>query len=251
MASTDPYAIQIKNATIETTDGFKIWKGISLDIQRGYIHGIIGESGSGKSTLGFSLFGMLPKGCQLFYERFSVLGNDVRSKNLGTKLFLVPQNPNSAFHPFRTIRAQIQDFFKLSGFESISYESLFLIWDQLSIPRNHWKTYARTLSGGEKQRILLSLAFLRTPEILVLDEPTTGLDAFSEKIVLETVRNLAKMGMTVVFITHELRIVESLASQVTIMKQGEVVETISVLNQNLEPKTEYGKQLKEASLLFQ
>ncbi|MCW7492260.1 ATP-binding cassette domain-containing protein [Leptospira sp. 2 VSF19] len=251
MGSIDPNVIQIKNATIGTKDGQKIWKGISLQIQRGIVHGIIGESGSGKSTLGFSLFGMVPKGCTLSYEKFLVLGEDVLSKRLGTKLFMVPQNPNSAFHPFRTIRAQIQDFFKLSGLKNISYDSLFLIWDELSIPRTHWKTYARTLSGGEKQRILLSLAFLRTPEILVLDEPTTGLDAFSEKIVLETVQNLAKMGMTIVFITHELRIVESLASQVTIMKQGEVLETISVLNQNLEPKTEYGKQLKEASLLFQ
>lgn len=250
MASTDSSAVQIKNATIETKGGQKIWKGISLEIQKGIVHGIIGESGSGKSTLGFSLFGMVPTGCHLSYTTFTVLGEDVMGKNLGSKLFLVPQNPNGAFHPFRTIEAQTKDFFKLSGLDSVSFASLFLIWDQLSIPRSHWKQYARTLSGGEKQRILLSFAFLRTPEILILDEPTTGLDAFSEKIVLETVQNLAKTGMSVVFITHELRIVESLASQVTIMKEGEVVETIPVLNHNLEPKTEYGKQLKEASLLF-
>ncbi|TGL37475.1 ATP-binding cassette domain-containing protein [Leptospira perdikensis] len=251
MASIDLNVVQIKNATIETRDGQKIWKGISLEIPKGFIYGIIGESGSGKSTLGFSLFGMVPTGCRLSYTTFTVLGEDVLSKSLGSKLFMVPQNPNGAFHPFRTIEAQTKDFFKLSGLNTGSYESLFLIWDQLSIPRNHWKKYARTLSGGEKQRILLSLAFLRNPEILVLDEPTTGLDSFSEKIVLETVQNLAKMGMSVVFITHELRIVESLASQVTIMKEGEVIETIPVLNHNLEPKTEYGKQLKEASLLFQ
>lgn len=251
MASTEQTVVQIKNATIVTNGGQKIWNGISLEMQRGVVHGIIGESGSGKSTLGFSLFGMVPKGCHLSYSTFTVLGEDVLTKRLGPKLFMVPQNPNGAFHPFRTIKSQIHDFFKLSGLDNISYESLFLIWDRLSIPRNHWTEYARTLSGGEKQRILLSLAFLRTPEILVLDEPTTGLDAFSEKIVLETVQNLAKMGMSVVFITHELRIVESLASQVTIMKQGEVIETIPVLNHNLEPKTEYGKQLKEASLLFQ
>lgn len=251
MDSTEFPAVQIKNATITTKDGKKIWYGISLEIPKGIVYGVIGESGSGKSTLGFSLFGMVPDGCQLTYQTFSVLGEDVSHLNLGSKLFMVPQNPNWAFHPFRTIEAQIKDFFKLSKLTAIHFESLFQIWDRLSIPRNHWKKYAKTLSGGEKQRILLSLAFLRNPEILVLDEPTTGLDAFSEKIVLETVQNLAKMGMTVVFITHELRIVESLTSQVTIMKQGEVVETIPVFNHNLEPKTEYGKQLKEASLLFQ
>ncbi|TGL90590.1 ABC transporter ATP-binding protein [Leptospira congkakensis] len=251
MGSTDLPVVQIKNATIETKDGQKIWKGISLEIPRGIIYGIIGESGSGKSTLGFSLFGMVPQGCRLQYDSFIVLGEDVLSTSFHSKLFMVPQNPNSAFHPFRRMDSQIKDFFKLSGLSSFPYESLLSIWDKLSIPRNHWKAYARSLSGGEKQRILLSLAFLRSPEILILDEPTTGLDAFSEKIVLETIQNLAKMGMSVVFITHELRIVESLASQVTIMKQGEVIETISVLNQNLEPKTEYGKQLKEASLLFQ
>ncbi|MCW7470657.1 ATP-binding cassette domain-containing protein [Leptospira kanakyensis] len=250
MASTEFPVVQIKNATIETKGGQRIWKGISLEIPKGIIYGIIGESGSGKSTLGFSLFGMIPQGCRLRYDLFTVLGEDVLSNSFRSQVFMVPQNPNSAFHPFRTIEAQIKDFFKLSGLNKVPYESILSTWDQLSIPRTHWKQYARTLSGGEKQRILLSLAFLRTPAILILDEPTTGLDAFSEKIVLETIQNLAKMGVSVVFITHELRIIESLASQVTIMKEGEVIETISVLNQNLEPKTEYGKQLKEASLLF-
>lgn len=207
MGSTEFSAVQIKNATIETKNGQKIWNGISLEIPKGIVYGVIGESGSGKSTLGFSLFGMVPDGCQLSYQTFSVLGEDVRTVNFGSNLFMVPQNPNWAFHPFRSIEAQIRDFFKLSKLNAVHFESLFQIWDRLSIPRSHWKKYAKTLSGGEKQRILLSLAFLRKPEILVLDEPTTGLDAFSEKIVLETVRNLAKMGMTVVFITHELRIV--------------------------------------------
>ncbi|TGK48209.1 ATP-binding cassette domain-containing protein [Leptospira bouyouniensis] len=253
MGLIDSPIIQIQNATLKSKEGHFIWKSIGLNIQTGTIHGIIGESGSGKSTLALALFSILPEGYQLTYDTFSVLGESVFSDHFHEKpnLFLVPQNPNLAFHPYRTIESQITDFLKLSKLSHITVETVLSYFDQLAISRTHWKQYAKNLSGGEKQRILLVLAFLRHPKILVLDEPTTGLDAFSEKIVLETVEKLAKSGMTVVFITHELRIVASLASQVTIMKEGEVVESLPISNQQLEPNSEYGKQLKEASVLFQ
>lgn len=252
MALTEVPLIQIQNATLQTVNGHFIWKKINLEIKKGTIHGIIGESGSGKSTIAMACFGILPEGSKLDYDVFSILGEDVLSNvfKAKEKLFLVPQNPNLAFHPYRTIESQILDFVRLSGLGKISMDQIFSYFDKLSIPKGHWKQFARNLSGGEKQRILLTLAFLRHPEILILDEPTTGLDAFSEKIVLETVLNLAKSGMTVVFITHELRIVASLASQVTIMKEGEVVESLPISNQQLEPNSEYGKQLMEASILF-
>lgn len=252
MGLTKDVAIQIQNANLKTKEGHFIWKSISIEIKKGTIHGIIGESGSGKSTFAMASFGILPHEAKMSYDQFSVLGEDVFSPNFKAKeqLFLVPQNPNLAFHPYRTIASQIRDFISLSGIHLPSEDLIFSYFDQLMIPRGHWNQYARNLSGGEKQRILLILAFLRHPEILILDEPTTGLDAFSEKIVLETVLNLAKSGMTVVFITHELRIVASLATQVTIMKEGEVVESLPIRNQQLEPNSEYGKQLKEASILF-
>ncbi|WP_244245410.1 ATP-binding cassette domain-containing protein [Leptospira kemamanensis] len=249
---TKDVAIQIQNANLKTKEGHFIWKSISIEIKKGTIHGIIGESGSGKSTFAMASFGMIPDEAKISYDQFSVLGEEVFSTNFKSKkkLFLVPQNPNLAFHPYRTIKSQFRDFISLSGIYLTSEELIFSYFDRLMIPRGHWNQYARNLSGGEKQRILLILAFLRHPEILILDEPTTGLDAFSEKIVLETVLNLAKSGMTVVFITHELRIVASLATQVTIMKEGEVVESLPIRNQQLEPNSEYGKQLKEASILF-
>ncbi|XDD44169.1 ATP-binding cassette domain-containing protein [Leptospira sp. WS60.C2] len=252
MDSIDSNLIQIQNASLVTKEGHSIWKSIGITVKEGNIHGIIGESGSGKSTLAMALFSILPEGSKLTYDRFQVLGEDVHSKEYHQKknLFLVPQNPNLAFHPYRTIESQVTDFIQLSKLQHITSQTIFSYLDALLIPRSHWKQFARNLSGGEKQRILLALAFLRHPKILILDEPTTGLDAFSEKIVLETVQNLAKSGMTVVFITHELRIVTSLASYVTIMKEGEVVESLPIQNHQLEPNSEYGKQLKEASLLF-
>ncbi|ABZ94080.1 ATP-binding protein of an ABC transporter complex [Leptospira biflexa serovar Patoc strain 'Patoc 1 (Ames)'] len=252
MDSIDRPIIQIQNATLQTREGHFIWKSIGLQVKKGSIHGVIGESGSGKSTLAMALFSIIPEGARLTYDQFLVLGDDVFSKNVPNQknVFLVPQNPNLAFHPYRTIESQIKDFLRLSSLSHITLETVFSYFDQLKIPRGHWKQFAKNLSGGEKQRILLTLAFLRHPKILILDEPTTGLDAFSEKIVLETVQKLAKSGMTVVFITHELRIVASLASEVTIMKEGEVVESLPIRNHQLEPISGYGKQLKEASLLF-
>ncbi|MDF3820558.1 ATP-binding cassette domain-containing protein [Leptospira sp. 96542] len=251
MALADERLVEIDSASLTATGQKPIWKQIGYSLGAGTIHAVVGESGSGKSTLALALFGILPTGFILDYNTFSVCGTDLRKRTEtnNRELFLVPQNPNLAFHPYRTIGSQMLDFLKISGNQN-GKENLLKIWESMGLSASQWDLYPKALSGGEKQRVCLSLAFLSKPKILILDEPTTGLDAASENIVLKIVQNMANLGVGVVFITHELRIVESMASQVTIMKQGEVVETSKLQHKRLEPKSDYGKALTESYRLF-
>lgn len=221
---------------------------------------MIGESGSGKTTLAYSLFGILPEGWKCSYEEWSVLGNSlpamadkIKKQGNARSLFLVPQNPNLAFHPYRQLGDQLQDFFRYTLGETFDKKKVFVLWEEMGIKmdKNVLDRLPESFSGGEKQRICVSLAILAKPRILVLDEPTTGLDASTEKWVLQQIKRMAAAsGCAVFFITHDLRIVESLASEITIMKEGSIVETISVKERKFEPRSEYGKALEKACRLF-
>lgn len=252
-------AVDISDAYIQMPTSQKIWNGISFRLTDSQIHMVVGSSGSGKSTLGLSLFGLFPKSAKILSNRFSVLGLDLDHLGLTEfqsrvkkDLFLVPQNPNLAFHPYRKVSSQMEDFLRFSGNQELSKESILNLWEDLKIndPEWKWNSYPKNLSGGEKQRVCLSMAFLKKTKVLVLDEPTTGLDAFSEKIVLESVKKMAKSGVAVVFITHDLRIAESLGSWITIMKEGKVLESGPIESKRFEPKSDYGKELLKAHQIF-
>jgi len=251
--------VDILDAHLQLPSGQKIWAGISFRLTNSKISMLVGASGSGKSTLGLSLFGILPKYAKVHAKRFHVLGQDLiqlgqrdYQKRVQKDLFLVPQNPNLAFHPYRKISSQMEDFLKFSRNRELSKESILRLWEELQIrdPETKWDSFPASLSGGEKQRVCLSMAFLKQTKILVLDEPTTGLDAFSEKIVLEAVKKLSKSGVAVVFITHDLRIAESMGSWITIMKEGKVLESGPILSKSFVPKSDYGKELLNAHQIF-
>lgn len=252
--------IQIQGANLDSHNKHQVWKSIDLSLSSNQIHAVIGESGSGKTTLAYSLFGLIPEGWSLDSKHWSILGLSfeesrarLHSYGQAKRLFLVPQNPNLAFHPYRPLGDQISDFFRFGLDEPFDKERILSLWQDMGIRLDN-STLSRlpsTLSGGEKQRICLSLAFLANPRILVLDEPTTGLDASTEFWVLSKVKEMAKTsGSGVVFISHDLRIVASLASQITIMKEGRVIETLQVKDKKFEPETEYGKALEHAHQIF-
>jgi ABC-type glutathione transport system ATPase component len=221
---------------------------------------LIGESGSGKTTLAYSLFGILPEDWICRYESWSVLGQDfqackasVSKPGRAKKIFLVPQNPNLAFHPYKKLKAQMIDFFRYGLGEPYNEARMLDLWEEMGIAHGKLSLdrLATTLSGGEKQRICLSMAILADPEILILDEPTTGLDSATEHWVLSRVKQMAgERERGILFISHDLRIVESLATEITIMKEGSVVENLPIKDRKFEPKSEYGKALEEARRLF-
>jgi len=246
-------SIDIRNANLFSHNQNQIWKNLSFALQPSQIHAIIGESGSGKTTFAYSIFGILPKHWKLHYEEWRVLGKTFEEKQGTSSVFLVPQNPNLAFHPERNLEVQLRDFFRYTLKSPFDPDRILSLWEEMGINLGP-KTLARypnSFSGGEKQRICLSLALLARPRILILDEPTTGLDAEAEYWALSQIKRMVgEYRSGVIFISHDLRIVESLASQITIMKEGSVVETTPVKESKFEPKSDYGKALEKARLLF-
>ncbi|GBF49018.1 ABC transporter, ATP-binding domain protein [Leptospira ryugenii] len=247
--------VEIQGANLVSEKGDKIWNSFSFRLESQSIHALIGQSGSGKSTFAYSLFGVIPQKCNLTYQIWNVLGNQFEEKRSAKhQMFLVPQNPNLAFHPYLSLESQMKSFYRFSLGRKYDPKELENLWESLGLlgVAQKSKETPHSLSGGEKQRILLSLALLADAQILVLDEPTTGLDSESESWVLNRIYEFSKKkDKAVIFVSHDLRIVESLASHITIMKEGHVEEFQTIKERSWIPSSDYGKILYEAYAFFQ
>lgn len=251
--------IDIQGASLHTPSGELLWDSFSLQLLKGQICGIVGESGSGKSSLTKAILGYLPSDWNLGYSHWEVLEkketdwrNPHDQRNLVKQVFYVPQNPNLAFHPYQKLGHQFQDYVKIRDLK-VSKEEILLLWERMLLksPSRIWSSFPSELSGGEKQRLCLSLGLLTHHPIFLLDEPTTGLDGAAERWFLEEIQEISKnQGTGVLLISHDLRLMERFALQITIMKKGDSAETIALAKNGWSPKGEYGKKLKNAYDFF-
>lgn len=192
-------------------------KGVSLDIPRGSIYGLLGPNGAGKSTIINIMAGLVMKtsgSVQIWDEDI-----DVRPRNARSAIGIVPQEIN--FDPFFT-PAQILDIqgglYGVPKAERRTAELLEMV--ELSDKAN---SHARSLSGGMKRRLMVAKALVHTPPILVLDEPTAGVDVELRKMLWENVRKLNRAGVTIVLTTHYLEEAEELCDKIAIINHGEIV----------------------------
>ncbi len=251
--------INLSGAELKTPNGETLWSSLDLNLDPGQICGIVGESGSGKSSLTQSLLGFLPDNWSLSFRNWTVLGSDYPTwknpesrEELIKKIFYVPQNPNLAFHPYQKIGSQFADYIRIRKLQ-IHRQEILSLWEKMFLrnPSRIWNSYPKELSGGEKQRLCLSLGILNPCPIFVLDEPTTGLDSSAERWFLEEIKEIAKkLGTGILFISHDLRLLERFALRITIMKKGDPAETIDLVGGVWKPKGEYGKKLKTAYDFF-
>ncbi|MBP6740494.1 MAG: ABC transporter ATP-binding protein [Leptospiraceae bacterium] len=246
--------LEVKNLNIVDKSGREILRNFNFELRKDSIHAIIGESGSGKTTFANSIFHLTHPELCLNFDSYSILGKsylDYSTKdweNLrGKKITLIPQNPGKSFHPFISIGAQMRDYFRLK-FPTLANEiSILEILEQLQIrdPKKSYHSIPKNLSGGEKQRILVAMAIAVKPEIVIADEPTTALDSINEKLTLSLLHSMLKnSGIGLVLITHDMRIVRELADDVTVLKSGELIEKITLLNKNMNKlQSEYSQKL--------
>jgi peptide/nickel transport system ATP-binding protein len=246
--------LEVKNLNIEDKYGRKILKQFDFILRKDSIHAIIGESGSGKTSFANSIFHLTHPELKLEFDSYSLFGKsylDYSEKdweNLrGKKITLIPQNPGKSFHPYISVGEQMRDYFRLKSPSLANEKSILEILEQVQI-RDTKKSYhaiPKNLSGGEKQRILVAMAVSVKPEIVVADEPTTALDSFNEKLTLNLLYSLLKnSGIGLVLITHDMRIVRELADDVTVLKTGELIEKITLLNKNMNKlQSEYSQKL--------
>ncbi len=209
--------------------------GVSLELIKGEVMGLVGESGCGKSTLGFSILrllrppGMIAGGKILFHGRDIVQMNKRELLSLrGSKIAMIFQDPLTSLNPLYSIGEHFVETLKthekgISRKQALERASLVL--ESLGIARERLNEYPHQMSGGMRQRIMIGLALILKPDLLIADEPTTALDVIVEAQfldLLDVLRN--QYDLTIVLITHNLGNVAQLADRITVMYGGTIAE---------------------------
>ena len=229
-------AVTVKNLQISTNSGIPVVSDVSFDINPGEVLGLVGESGSGKTTVGLALLGHARQGLRitggsvnLGQENILDLGNDELRRLRGSRISYVPQDPASSLNPALRIGVQLQEVLQAHGMagrrERDKRIAEMMREVALPVDPKYLRRYPHQLSGGQQQRIGLAMAFANRPRLIVLDEPTTGLDVTTQATVLSTVRELAAAhGVAALYVSHDLAVVAALAQRVAVMYAGRVVE---------------------------
>ncbi|HKV68421.1 MAG TPA: ABC transporter ATP-binding protein, partial [Gaiellales bacterium] len=210
---------------------------VSFAIAPGEVLGLVGESGSGKTTAALALLGHTRRGAQITGGSVRVgdqevlkLGIEQQRRLRGRVISYVPQDPASALNPALRIGTQLMEALEVHGVGGSGKERRARIAEmmrEVALPDDgpYLRRYAHELSGGQQQRIGLAMAFACRPRVIVLDEPTTGLDVTTQAHVLGTVRELAAAHqVAALYVSHDLAVVGSLAQRVAVMYAGRIVE---------------------------
>ena len=213
----------------------QVLRGVSFSIAPGEAYGLVGESGCGKSTAAFAAMRYLPrngkitKGSILFEGKDIVdINDDEVAKLRRSAISMVYQNPATALNPTIRVGKQIAEVFELNGVSSsdammMAEQALTKV--QIADPARVLRRYAHQLSGGMAQRVVIAMALASNPRLLVMDEPTTGLDATVEAEVLDLVRELRRdTGTAVLFISHNLGVIRNMCDRVGVLYAGALVE---------------------------
>jgi oligopeptide/dipeptide ABC transporter ATP-binding protein len=239
-----------------TRDGVvKAVDGVSFDVHRGEILGLVGESGCGKSVTSFSLMGLVPQPGAI--ESGSVVfdGRDLLSMSRrelrrlrGDHISMIFQQPQSSLNPVFRVGAQISEVFEIHRDmkKAAGGEAAVEMLRKVGIPdpAERVKAYPHEFSGGMAQRVMIAMALACEPELLIADEPTTALDVTIQAQILDLMRGLQRDSNTaVILITHDLGIVAEMADRVAVMYAGEIVEETDVQTLFAEPKHPYTQGL--------
>lgn len=212
-------------------------RGVSLDLQEGQTLAIVGESGAGKSVFTKCFLGMLDSNGWIDSGSIWFEGQDLSRfrtetqwlKIRGKKIAMVFQDPMTSLNPLRTAGNQIQETLELhQGLRGeVAKRRAIEILDQVGLndPAMRYHQYPHDLSGGMRQRIVIAIAVACNPRILICDEPTTALDVTIQAQILQLIKQLQEqLGLTIIYITHDLGVVANVADTVAVMYAGDIVE---------------------------
>ena len=234
-------------------DAFHAVRDVDLDVRRGETVGVVGESGSGKTTLGLALLRLQPSvgTLRLNGERVDALTQRA-FRPLRKNLQVVFQDPYSSLSPRRTIEQIVGEGLALHFADRTAAERRSQVIDilrQVGLDESVLGRYPHEFSGGQRQRIAIARAAVLRPQLLVLDEPTSALDATVQQQVLRLLVELQhRLGMSYLFISHDLAVIRAIAHRVVVMKDGIVVERGDTADILQRPAHPYTRRLIEASL---
>jgi peptide/nickel transport system ATP-binding protein len=234
-------------------------RGVTLSLAEGEMLGLVGESGSGKSVTGFAITRLLDRAGRISAGNIlfrgeditKISGSDFRSLQ-GSAMAMIFQNPRAALNPIRSIGDQIADAIsahkRISRGEARAKALELLRAVQIRDPEERLSAYPHELSGGMCQRVMIAMAISCNPSLLIADEPTTGLDVTTQKVVMDLLAGIAaERGMATILITHDLGLAARYCHRVVVMEQGRLVEEAEPKVLFRAPQNPYTKRLVAAS----
>jgi len=232
--------------------------GVSFDLSAGEIIGLVGESGSGKTVTGFSILGLIDPpgriaGGSVLFKGRELVGLKIADlrKLRGRRISMVFQDPSSTLNPVLTIGRQME--LALEAHAGVSAEAARArsveVLTQVGIPdpAKRLDAYPHQFSGGMRQRVAIAIALLNRPDLVICDEPTTALDVSIQAQILTEMRSLARdMGTAMIWISHDLATVSSIASRILVMYAGRIIEEGPVKDVLRQPRHHYTRGLLDS-----
>jgi microcin C transport system ATP-binding protein len=231
---------------------------VSFSLQRGQTLALVGESGSGKSVTAQSIVRLLPypaashPGGEIFFDGRDVLKMSDRELRAtrGSRITMVFQEPMTSLNPLHNIERQIGEIIELhEGRVGSTRKRVIELLTEVGLadPASRLGAFPHQLSGGQRQRVMIAMALANRPDLFIADEPTTALDVTVQAQILKLLKELqGKLGMAMLFITHDLGIVRKIASDVAVMQRGRIVEAGKTTDVFARPQHEYTRALLAA-----
>jgi peptide/nickel transport system ATP-binding protein len=251
MSALEP-VIRAERLRVELESGEPVVEDVSLTVGKGEILGLVGESGSGKTTTALALLGYARHGVRIVDGKVTVNGRELTGRDersvrslRGRFVSYVPQDPSASLNPSLRIEAAISDMLRAHGGEG-SDEGVRAALTRVHLPSDpeFVRRFPHQLSGGQQQRVVIAAALVSGPPAVVLDEPTTGLDVVTQARILAEVDRLRRQeGLAVVYVSHDLAVVASVADRIAVMYAGRVVEEGPAASVLAEPKHPYTRGL--------
>ena len=255
--------LDVSDLTVEFSTRRGIVKAVqhvNISVAKGETLGIVGESGSGKSVTSYAVMRILDRAGRIAEGSVMFSGIDVKAATenqmrdlRGREISMIFQNPRAALNPIRKVGDQIEDVLRQHVQQSTVSdrgEKAIEALEQVKIarPRERYHAYPFELSGGMCQRVVIALALACNPQLLIADEPTTGLDVTTQKAVMDLIVELTRRrNMSTILITHDLGLAAAYCDRVVVMEKGHVVETAKSADIFANPGHAYTKKLMRAT----
>jgi peptide/nickel transport system ATP-binding protein len=226
----------------------EVLKGLSFDLPKGAVLGIVGGSGSGKSTLGRAMLRLLePTGGTVAFDGIDIThATEDQLRGMRQRFQMIFQDPMSSLNPRRRVGGIIAGPLKLRGMDGLSARVNEAL-DMVGLPRSFAARYPHELSGGQRQRVGIARAIALRPEFILADEIVSGLDVSSQAQVLNLLEELVReLGLTLAFVSHDLSVIRRLCDRLLVLHQGVIVEEGEAAALFAAPQAAYTQELLAA-----
>jgi len=251
--------LDIQNLSLSFGEN-EILKDVSFSVPKGKIIGVVGESGSGKSITSLAVMGLLPKSAKISNESKILFQSDSETIDLlklnpeekrkfrGNEIGMIFQEPMTSLNPSIRCGEQVEEAIRLhlKLEKNQAKKRVIELFEKVLLPNPEriYKAYPHELSGGQRQRVMIAMAISCNPKILIADEPTTALDVTVQRTILELIQKLQEeIGLSCIFISHDLGVIAEICDEVVVMYKGKIVEKGNVQEIFRNPKESYTKGL--------